>query len=384
MRPLPQTPFSLERDVTSALIIGISGQDGAYLARFLLAKGYTVFGAHRRSSTPNLWRLDELGIREHPNLKLVVHDLTDATSCIRVLDAAHPREVYNLGAQSFVAASFDQPRTTTEITGVGALNVLEAIRIVDRSIRFYQASSAEMYGLVQQVPQTEQTPFYPRSPYAIAKLYAHWMAINYRESYGLFASCGILFNHESPLRGMDFVTRKISDGVAGIALGEPGPIYLGNLNAKRDWGYAPEYVAGMWQMLQANEPDTFVFATNQTNSVRNFVEWAFEAVDVEIEWLGRGSDEKGICRETGRVLVEVSPEFYRPAEVDSLIGDASKAERVMGWRPVTPVRDVCAKMVAADIRRQYQKRAVPELPVRSDEARGEAGDANTKRILMQS
>jgi GDPmannose 4,6-dehydratase len=381
---LRQTPYSSERDVTTALIIGVSGQDGAYLAKFLLTNGYEVFGAHRRSSTLNLWRLDELGIREHPKLKLVVHDLTDATSCIRVLEAARPREVYNLGAQSFVAASFDQPRTTTEITGVGALNVLEAIRIVDRGIRFYQASSAEMYGLVQQVPQTEQTPFYPRSPYAIAKLYAHWMAINYRESYGLFASCGILFNHESPLRGADFVTRKISDGVAGFALGEPGPIYLGNLNAQRDWGYAPEYVAGMWQMLQMSEPDTFVFATNQTNSVRSFVEWAFEAVNVGIEWVGQGSDEKGVCRETGRVLVEVSPEFYRPAEVDTLIGDASKAERIMGWRPETPVRDVCAKMVAADIQRRYQRRASPDLRVRIDEPRGVVYPANMPLMTMLS
>jgi GDPmannose 4,6-dehydratase len=342
--------------VTVALITGISGQDGAYLAKFLLAKGYTVFGTYRRSSTVNLWRLEELGIRDHPNLKLVVHDLTDPSSCIRVIEMAKPDEVYNLGAQSFVATSFEQPATTTDITGLGALNLLEAIRILDRSIRFYQASSAEMFGLVQQIPQSETTPFYPRSPYAVAKLYAHWMTINYRESYGIFASCGILFNHESPLRGMDFVTRKITHGVARAALGEPGPILLGNLNAERDWGYAPEYVAGMWAMLQAPEPDTFVFATNATNSVRSFVEWAFQAVDVHIEWSGTGAEERGICRETGRVLVEVSPEFYRPAEVESLIGDASKAERVIGWRPSTPVRELCAKMVAADLQRQYQKR----------------------------
>jgi GDPmannose 4,6-dehydratase len=347
------------------LITGISGQDGAYLAKFLLDKGYAVFGTYRRASTLNLWRLDELGIRDHPNLKLVVNDLTDPTSCIRVIEAARPREIYNLGAQSFVATSFEQPATTTAITGLGALNILEAIRILDRSIRVYQASTAEMYGLAQQIPQSETTPFYPRSPYAVAKLYAHWMTINYRESYGIFASCGILFNHESPLRGLDFVTRKITDGVARIAFGDPAPIRLGNLNAERDWGYAPEYVAGMWAMLQAPEPDTFVFATNKTNPVRRFVEWAFEAIDTEIEWQGRGEDEKGLCRETGRVLVEVSPQFYRPAEVESLIGDPSKAERVIGWRPVTPVRELCAKMVAADLQRHSRTSgtADPRLPL---------------------
>jgi GDPmannose 4,6-dehydratase len=371
-------------DVSTALITGISGQDGAYLAKFLLDKGYTVFGTYRRASTLNLWRLEELGIRDHPNLKLVVHDLTDPSSCIRVIEAARPSEVYNLGAQSFVATSFEQPATTTAITGVGALNILEAIRILDRSIRFYQASSAEMYGLVQQIPQTEATPFYPRSPYAVAKLYAHWMTINYRESYGLFASCGILFNHESPLRGLDFVTRKITDGVARIALGDNAPIQLGNLNAERDWGYAPEYVAGMWAMLQAPEPDTFVFATNKTNSVRSFVDWAFEAVDTEIEWQGEGPDEKGLCRETGRVLVEVSPEFYRPAEVESLIGDASKAERVIGWRSYTPVRELCAKMVAADLQRHYRRSGTADLRLPFDDA-AEAGLlSQSGRVLIDS
>ncbi len=370
--------------MTVALITGISGQDGAYLAKFLLTKGYTVFGTYRRSSALNLWRLEELGIRHHPNLKLVVHDITDPTSCIRVIEMAQPDEIYNLGAQSFVATSFEQPATTTDITGVGALNLLEAIRILDRSIRFYQASSAEMFGLVQQIPQTEATPFYPRSPYAVAKLYAHWMTINYRESYGIFGSCGILFNHESPLRGTDFVTRKITEGVARIALGEPGPIVLGNLNAERDWGYAPEYVAGMWSMLQAPAPDTFVFATNKTNSVRSFVEWAFHAVDIEIEWRGAGSAETGVCRETGRILVEVSPEFYRPAEVESLIGDASKAERLIGWRPRTSVRELCANMVAADLQRQYHKRAAPELKL-TFEANAEGGFMpDTRRLLMTS
>ncbi len=352
--------------MTVALITGISGQDGAYLARFLLDKNYTVFGTYRRASTLNLWRLDELGIRNHPNLRLVVHDLTDAASCFRVIEMAKPREIYNLGAQSFVATSFDQPGTTTDITAVGTLNMLEAIRSLDRSIRYYQASSAEMFGLVQATPQSETTPFYPRSPYAVAKLYAHWMTINYRESYDILASCGILFNHESPLRGLDFVTRKITDGVARIALGDQAPIRLGNLNAERDWGYAPEYVAGMWSMLQAEKAETFVFATNKTNSVRSFVEWAFQAVDIDIEWFGSGSAETGICRDTRRLLVEVSPEFYRPAEVERLIGDASKAEREIGWRPTTSVRELCAHMVAADLDRHYRLRAAQGVPLPFD------------------
>lgn len=343
--------------MTVALITGISGQDGAYLAKFLLDKGYEVVGTHRRASTLNFWRLDELGITDHPNLKLVVSDLTDAGSCFRVIEQARPSEIYNLGAQSFVGTSFDQPETTTGITGLGTLHLLEAIRTLDRSIRYYQASSAEMFGLVQATPQSETTPFYPRSPYAVAKLYAHWMTVNYRESYDIFGSCGILFNHESPLRGLDFVTRKITDGVARIALGDPAPIRLGNLNAERDWGYAPEYVAGMWSMLQAERADTFVFATNKTNSVRSFVEWAFQAVDIDVEWRGAGLSETGICRDTGRLLVEVSPAFYRPAEVDRLIGDASKAARVIGWYPSTPVRELCAKMVAADLERHYRRRA---------------------------
>ena len=348
--------------MTIALITGISGQDGAYLAKFLLDKGYDVVGTYRRSSTLNLWRLDELGIRDHPNLKLVVHDLTDAGSCFRIIEAARPSEIYNLGAQSFVQTSFEQPTTTTDITAVGALHILEAIRTLDRSIRYYQASSAEMFGLVQATPQSETTPFYPRSPYAVAKLYAHWMTINYRESYGIFGSCGILFNHESPLRGLEFVTRKITDGVARIALGDPAPIRLGNLNAERDWGYAPEYVAGMWSMLQAKQPDTFVFATNTTSSVRSFVEWAFQAIDVDIEWRGSDAAETGICRETGRLLVEVSPAFYRPAEVDRLIGDASKAERDIGWRPSTPVRELCEHMVAADLERHQRNRPARGVP----------------------
>ena len=314
----------------------------------------------------------------------MVHDLTDAASCIRVVDAAQPSEIYNLGAQSFVQTSFDQPATTTDITGLGSLHLLEAIRTLDRSIRYYQASSAEMYGLVQATPQSETTPFYPRSPYAVAKLYAHWMTINYRESYDIFASCGILFNHESPLRGLDFVTRKITDGVARIALGDQAPIRLGNLNAERDWGYAPEYVAGMWSMLQAEKPDTFVFATNKTNSVRSFVEWAFEAVDIDIEWRGKDSAETGVCRETGRVLVEVSPAFYRPAEVDRLIGDASKAAQVIGWRPYTPVRELCAQMVAADLERHYRRRASQSASLPFHQPLAARGAADVRPLVLAS
>jgi GDPmannose 4,6-dehydratase len=335
----------------TALITGITGQDGGYLAQFLLMKGYRVYGTYRRSSTPNFWRLEELGIRHHPQLNLLVHDLTDPGSCHRILEKAQPDEIYHLGAQSFVGASFDQPVTTGEITGLGSVHLLEAVRSVNRNIRYYQASSAEMFGRVQTVPQSETTPFYPRSPYGAAKLYAHWMAINYRESYGIFASCGILFNHESPLRGLDFVTRKITDGVARIVLGGSAPIQLGNLDAERDWGYSPEYVAGMWSMLQAEEPDTLVFATNTKHSVRSFVEWAFLLTGRKIEWSGKDDAEIGRCARNGAVLVEVAPEFYRPAEVDALIGDPSKALRVINWAPLTYAQDLCRIMLKADLER---------------------------------
>lgn len=336
----------------TALITGISGQDGAYLARFLLAKGYTVFGTYRRASTPNFWRLEALGIRHHPRLKLLVHDLTDPGSCIRILQASKAREVYHLAAQSFVGASFDQPVATAEITGLGTVHLLEAIRAAGREIRFYQASSAEMFGRAQAVPQSETTPFYPRSPYGVAKLYAHWMAVNYRESYGIFAACGILFNHESPLRGLDFVTRKITDGVARIALGGDIPVRLGNLNAERDWGYSPEYVAGMWSMLQTAEPHTLVFATNRTHSVRSFVSWAFLLIGRKLEWCGSGASEIGRCARTGKVLVEVAADYYRPAEVDSLIGDPSKAKQTIDWVPTTTAQELCRIMLTADLERQ--------------------------------
>ncbi|GGZ00068.1 GDP-mannose 4,6-dehydratase [Pseudoduganella plicata] len=334
-----------------ALITGISGQDGAYLAQLLLEKGYEVTGAFRRTSSVNFWRIEELGIQNHPNLKLVEHDLTDLSSSIRLLQNGQFGEIYNLAAQSFVGVSFEQPITTGEITGLGAVNLLEAIRIVDPKIRFYQASTSEMFGKVQAVPQKEDTPFYPRSPYGVAKLYAHWMTVNYRESYGIFASSGILFNHESPLRGREFVTRKITDSVAKIKLGKLDVLELGNLDAKRDWGFAKEYVEGMWRILQADQPDTYVLATNRTETVRDFVSMAFKAVDIAIEWRGAGEQETGHDAKTGTLLVRLSPKFYRPAEVDLLIGDAAKAREELGWEPKTTLEELCQMMVEADLRR---------------------------------
>lgn len=334
-----------------AIITGITGQDGAYLAELLLEKGYEVTGTYRRTSSVNFWRIEELGIQNHPNLKLVEYDLTDLSSSIRLMQTAQPDEVYNLAAQSFVGVSFEQPVTTAEITGIGPVNLLEAIRIVNPKIRFYQASTSEMFGKVQAIPQKEDTPFYPRSPYGVAKLYAHWMTVNYRESYGIFGSSGILFNHESPLRGREFVTRKITDSVAKIKLGKLDVLELGNLDAKRDWGFAKEYVEGMWRILQADKPDTYVLATNRTETVRDFVSMAFKAVDIALEWEGSADHEVGRCKQSGKVLVRVSPKFYRPAEVDLLIGDPAKATRELGWKPETTLEQLCQMMVEADLRR---------------------------------
>ncbi len=335
----------------TAIITGIGGQDGAYLAELLLEKGYRVYGTYRRTSSVNFWRIEELGIDKNPNLELVEHDLTDMSSSIRLMQRTGVTEIYNLAAQSFVGVSFDQPVTTAEITGVGPVNLLEAIRIVNPEIRFYQASTSEMFGLVQAVPQSEATPFYPRSPYGVAKLYAHWMTVNYRESYGIFGTSGILFNHESPLRGREFVTRKITDSFAKIKLGLMDQLELGNLDAKRDWGFAKEYVEGMWRMLQADEPDTFVLATNRTETVRDFVLLAARAAGFELEFKGREENEIGVDVNTGKTLVRVNPRFYRPAEVDLLIGDASKARDKLGWVPKTTLEELSAMMVEADIRR---------------------------------
>ncbi|WP_018437959.1 GDP-mannose 4,6-dehydratase [Paraburkholderia atlantica] len=335
----------------TAIITGITGQDGAYLAQLLLEKGYTVYGTYRRTSSVNFWRIAEVGVEKHENLHLVEYDLTDLSSSIRLLQNTKATEVYNLAAQSFVGVSFDQPATTAEITGIGALNLLEAIRIVNPEIRFYQASTSEMFGKVQAIPQTESTPFYPRSPYGVAKLYAHWITVNYRESYNIFGSSGILFNHESPLRGREFVTRKITDSMAKIRLGKLDVLELGNLDAKRDWGFAKEYVEGMYLMLQADKPDTYVLATNRTETVRDFVSMAGRAAGFDLVWEGHGDKEVGMDSSTKKVLVKINPKFHRPAEVDLLIGDPAKAKKELGWAPRTTLERLCQMMVEADIRR---------------------------------
>ena len=334
-----------------AVVIGISGQDGAYLSELLLSKGYTVYGTYRRTSSVNFWRIEELGIHTNPNLHLVEYDLTDLSASIRLLETTGATEVYNLAAQSFVGVSFEQPITTAEITGIGAVNLLEAIRIVNPKIRFYQASTSEMFGKVQAIPQIETTPFYPRSPYGVAKLYAHWMTINYRESYDIFGTSGILFNHESPLRGREFVTRKITDSVAKIKLGLLDTLELGNLDAKRDWGFAKEYVEGMYLMLQADVPDTFVLATNRTETVRDFVNMAFKGADINVEFKGEGLDEVAVDVATGKTVMKINPKFNRPAEVDLLIGNPAKAKEKLGWEPKTSLEQLCQMMVEADLKR---------------------------------
>lgn len=334
-----------------AVVTGITGQDGAYLAELLLSKGYKVYGTYRRTSSVNFWRIAELGISLHPDLVLVEYDLTDLSASIRLLQDTEATEVYNLAAQSFVGVSFDQPITTAEITGIGPVNLLEAIRIVNPKIRFYQASTSEMFGKVQAIPQIESTPFYPRSPYGVAKLYAHWMTINYRESYDIFGTSGILFNHESPLRGREFVTRKITDAMAKIKLGQQDVLELGNLDAKRDWGFAKEYVEGMWRMLQVDTPDTYVLATNRTETVRDFVTMAAKAAGFALRWQGKDQDEVGIDDATGKTLVRINPRFHRPAEVELLIGNPEKAKKELGWEPKTTLEQLCQMMVEADLRR---------------------------------
>jgi GDPmannose 4,6-dehydratase len=337
--------------VKTAIITGVTGQDGAYLCALLLEAGYRVYGTFRRTSSVNFWRLEELDVLDHEHLELVEYDLTDLGSSIRMLDICKPDEIYNLAAQSFVGVSFDQPTTTAQITGMGALHLLEAIRIVNPAIRYYQASTSEMFGKVQEIPQRETTPFYPRSPYGVAKLFAHWTTVNYRESYGIFGSSGILFNHESPLRGKEFVTRKITDAVAKIALRKLDCLELGNMDAERDWGFAKDYVVGMHAMLQADIPGTYVLATNQKCSVRDFVNMSFAAADMSLEWTGAGVDEVGTDPVSGAVRVRVNPKFYRPAEVELLIGDASLAHQDLGWNAPTGVQDLCRLMVEADLRR---------------------------------
>ncbi|MCI3132730.1 GDP-mannose 4,6-dehydratase [Phenylobacterium aquaticum] len=337
-----------------ALITGVTGQDGAYLSELLLSKGYTVHGVKRRSSSFNTGRIESLYQDPHeaePRFILHYGDLTDSTNMIRIVQQVQPDEIYNLAAQSHVAVSFETPEYTANADAVGALRLLEAIRILglEKKTKFYQASTSELYGLVQEVPQSEKTPFYPRSPYAVAKLYAYWIVVNYREAYGIHGSNGILFNHESPLRGETFVTRKITRAVAAIKLGMQDKLYLGNLDAQRDWGHAREYVRGMWLMLQQDHGDDYVLATGETTRVRDFVTRAFKEVDIDIQWSGEGVDERGTCAKTGRVLVEVDPRYFRPTEVELLIGDPTKAKTKLGWVHETKWEQLCAEMVASDM-----------------------------------
>jgi GDPmannose 4,6-dehydratase len=337
-----------------ALITGVTGQDGAYLAEYLLGLGYTVHGIKRRSSSFNTARVDHLYEDPHTgNVPFLMHygDMTDSTNLIRLMQQIRPTEIYNLAAQSHVAVSFESPEYTANADAIGVLRLLEAIRILgmERETRFYQASTSELYGLVQEVPQKETTPFYPRSPYAVAKLYGYWITVNYREAYGMFASNGILFNHESPIRGETFVTRKITRAVARIETGLEETLYLGNLDAKRDWGHAKDYVVGMYKILQADSADDFVLATGETRSVREFVELAFKEVGRTIEWRGKGVEETGVDRKSGKTLVCIDPQYFRPTEVDLLIGDASKAHKKLGWKPETSFADLVKQMVAGDL-----------------------------------
>ena len=339
----------------SALITGVTGQDGAYLAQLLLDKGYEVHGVKRRSSSFNTGRIEDIYQDPHETdqrFHLHYGDLTDSTNLIRIVQETQPDEIYNLAAQSHVAVSFETPEYTANADALGTLRLLEALRILkmEEKTRFYQASTSELYGLVQEVPQKETTPFYPRSPYAVAKLYGYWIVVNYREAYGMHASNGILFNHESPLRGETFVTRKITRAAAAIKLGRQEKLYLGNLDAKRDWGHAREYVEGMWLMLQQEKPDDYVLATGETTTVRTFVEWAFAETGVTLRWEGQGEEEKGYDADDGRLLVEVDPRYFRPTEVDLLIGDPTKAREKLGWTHKTGIRDLTAEMVRADLK----------------------------------
>tara|TARA_A100001015_G_scaffold317519_1_gene434724 strand:- start:13765 stop:14778 length:1014 start_codon:yes stop_codon:yes gene_type:complete len=330
----------------TAIVTGISGQDGAYLSKLLLNKGYKVIGAERRNASGQLWRLEKLKIFQ--DIEFDDFELTEFSNICRLIDKHKPDEIYNLAAQSFVAASFEVPVMTGDVTGLGVGRILEAIRLINPKIKFYQASSSEMFGKVLETPQNEKTPFYPRSPYAVAKLYAHWLTVNYRESYEMFTCSGILFNHESPLRGHHFVTRKITIGLAKIKLGIMNTLELGNLDAKRDWGYAEDYVDAMHKMLQANSPDDYVIATGKTFSVRDFIDAACNELEIKIRWSGKGKDEKAVDSSTGKTIITVNPKFYRPAEVDLLIGDFSKAKQKLKWEPKTSFNELVSMMVKSD------------------------------------
>lgn len=338
----------------TALITGITGQDGAYLAEFLLEKGYHVHGIQRRASLSNTGRIDHLDFDPHSensNFSLHYGDMTDSTNLIRLVQDIQPDEIYNLAAQSHVQVSFDTPEYTANSDALGTLRLLEAIKILglEKTCKFYQASTSELYGLVQETPQSETTPFYPRSPYAAAKLYAYWIVKNYREAYGIFACNGILFNHESPLRGETFVTRKITIGVSKIKHGLQDTLYMGNLDAKRDWGHAKDYVDGMWRMLQQDTPDDFVLATGETHTVREFIERAFSTVDIPIIWQGEGIDEIGVNANTGQTIVKIDPRYFRPTEVDLLLGDSTKAHTNLGWKHTIAFADLVTEMVQSDM-----------------------------------
>src|SRR5882757_3317024 len=345
----------METSLKKALITGVTGQDGAYLAELLLAKGYIVHGIKRRSSLFNTARINHLYEDPHnPHPRLILHygDLTDSSSLIHIVQKVEPDEIYNLGAQSHVQVSFEQPEYTADADALGPLRLLEAIRILglEKKTRFYQASTSELYGLVQEIPQRETTPFYPRSPYAVAKMYAFWICVNYREAYGIYACNGILFNHESPLRGETFVTRKITRALARIKLGLQERMHLGNLDAKRDWGHARDYVEMQWLMLQQETAEDYVIATGEQHSVRDFVNYAAEEVGIRIRWEGSGIDEKGYNAETGQCIVAIDPRYFRPTEVESLLGDASKAKRKLGWVPQTPFRELVNEMMREDLK----------------------------------
>lgn len=338
-----------------ALITGITGQDGSYLAELLLDKGYEVHGIIRRSSSFNTGRIDHILRDKHErNVHLALHygDLSDSSNISRLIEKIKPTEIYNLGAQSHVRVSFDMPEYTGDVVGIGALRLLDAIKDSGITTKIYQASSSEMFGLVQAVPQNEETPFYPRSPYGVAKVYAYWITKNYRESYNLFACNGILFNHESPRRGKTFVTRKITRGLARIKLGLDKKLYMGNLDSKRDWGYAKDYVEGMWMMLQQDKPDDYVLATNETHTVREFIELAAEKLGMRVKWEGNGLNEKGIDTVSGKTIIEIDPDYFRPTEVDLLIGDASKAKKILGWEPKVKFKQLVELMVDADLEKE--------------------------------
>jgi GDPmannose 4,6-dehydratase len=335
----------------NAVVTGITGQDAAYLSELLLSKGYLVFGTYRSSGVQDFWRIEELGIKNHANLRLLEFESTDLTACLKLLEVTGASEIYNLAGQSSAVTSLADPVGTAQTNGMGVLYLLEAIRLSDRSIRFFQAGSSELFGQATQVPQVESTPFHPTSPYGVSKLFAHWATVNYREAFGVFGTSGIFFNHESPLRGAEFVTRKITNSFARIKLGKQDSVELGNMNSKRDWGYAKDYVLGIWMALQADESDTFVFGTNRMHTVRDFVTMAGDAAGFDLTWQGLAENEIGIDRKSGRTLVRVNPKFYRPLEIHHRVGNPERAFRKLGWQPVTSLDQLCKLMVEADILR---------------------------------